>query len=319
MSFISEQLESKIGRRKLLALSGYASATLLGGGLLAGCGGSNNNGSSGSSDNVDVAVLNFALNLEYLEAEYYLRATRGTGLTTTDIGTGTSTTGVNAGTVTVKSGSTVVPFSAAIADYAAEIAADEEKHVKFLRSALKSSAVARPNIDLLNSFNGAAVAAGIGASFDPFADDLSFLLGAFIFEDVGVTAYKGAARLLKNKDYLEAAAGILAVEAYHAGAIRTLLSSPTFSAGIPIAQKISDLRDGADGAADLDQGVTLAGASNLVPTGANSIVYGRNTSQVLNIVYLGASTTKGGFFPSGTNGTIKTVVASDLSATGGIS
>ena len=163
----------------------------------------------------DADVLNFALNLEYLEANFYSYAVNGTPIAATST-TGTGTSGAATG------GRAVVFNDAVVQAYAQEIARDELNHVNFLRTALGSAAVAQPTIDVgiapNGAFSSAARAAGlIGATsaasptfFDPYASANNFLLGAFIFEDVGVTAYKGASPLITNKTYLEAAAGILA-------------------------------------------------------------------------------------------------------------
>lgn len=247
----------------------------------------------------DTDILNFALNLEYLEAEYYSYATTGAGIHAQGValsGQGTK------GDVIIKA-NPKVPFSdPAIEQYALEIAADELHHVEFLRSALGSAAVAQPEIDLKNSFTAAARAAGIvgpTGTFDPFANDTAFLLGSFIFEDVGVTAYHGAAPLVTSKAILSAAAGILGTEAYHAATVRTKIYEAGSDA-IDAAQLISNLRNELGGAG-LDQGVTLNGMTNIVPTDANGLVFARTVAEVLAIVYFSKTATKGGFFPNGVN------------------
>ncbi|HRE80239.1 MAG TPA: ferritin-like domain-containing protein [Opitutaceae bacterium] len=258
---------------------------------------------SASPSATDVAVLNFALNLEYLEAEYYTYAVSGVGIESMGVGINGSGT---LGPTTVKSSPQVAFTTASYQQYGAEIAADERAHVTFLRAAITAAGgtpVARPAINLRESFAAAAQAAGLGAGFDPFANEVNFLIGAFVFEDVGVTAYKGAAPLITNKTYLEAAAGILAVEAYHAGTVRTLLYSLGDTAR-QAAQAISDLRDSAGGS-EADEGVTKNGQANIVVADADGIAYSRSTRQVLNIVYLMAGASSGGFFPNGLNGDIR--------------
>ncbi|MBV9655285.1 MAG: ferritin-like domain-containing protein [Acetobacteraceae bacterium] len=257
----------------------------------------------------DVDILNFALNLEYLEAEFYQRAVYGVGLSGADTG--------GLGTQGGVTGGSQVPFrTAALQQGAAEIAADELAHVRFLRSALGDAAVAEPAIDLVGSFTNAAIAAGViqpGQTFNPFADEVSFLLGAFIFEDVGVTAYNGAAPLIHSRSYLGAAASILAVEAYHASEVRVALYALGLSEQ---AGKISALRAAASAAAAPegspaasgvpdDQGIVVNGVVNIVPTDANGLAFARTTAQVLNIVYLGGASAGFGFFPDRLNGNIR--------------
>ncbi|KQN25244.1 hypothetical protein ASE86_03040 [Sphingomonas sp. Leaf33] len=260
-------------------------------------------------------VLNFALNLEYLEAQFYYYASYGTGLPSSILG-GTGQPGS-----VIATGAGAVPFTdVAVRAYAREIADDERAHVEFLRGALSTAAVAQPAIDIsataTSAFSNAARAAGLigaGATFNPYADDNSFLLGAFIFEDVGVTAYKGAASaLMGNKTFLEAAAGILAAEAYHAAIVRTTLYSKGVPALIDATEAISNARDSLDGSSDLDQGIqpiadaSGASNSNIVPTNSDGLAFSRTAAQVLNIVYLNrAQVSLGGFFPAGVNGTIR--------------
>lgn len=248
----------------------------------------------------DASILNFALNLEYLEAEFYLRAT-GSALPdelTTGVG--------NRGEV---SGGKEVPFkNPVIRRFAEEIASDERQHVTFLRHALGGAAVARPTISLDHSFTQAARAAGLiaeGETFDAYANEVNFLFAAYLFEDVGVTAFKGAAPFIENKTYLDAAAGLLATEAYHAGIVRLALynqgviDDTVFAA----AQKISDVRGAVDHVGDDDQSIGTADTLNLVPTDENGGVFGRSPEHILNIVYLTPERAgSGGFYPDGLNG-----------------
>jgi hypothetical protein len=322
----TQQIDQVIvnGRRKMLALGGAA---------LAGLAFARVKLAEGQSTPAytDSDILNFALNLEYLESQFYTLATAGTTIDTAGIGIGAGTSATGGGTVVTKPGgpgSCLVPWTIpAIQAYATETAQEERNHVTFLRGALSTAAVAQPNLDLYNSFNTLATAAGIASTFDPFANDLDFLIGAYIFEDVGVTAYSGAAPLLTTPANLAAAAGILGVEAYHAGLVRTsiFIADPTGSLGLQgYTQEISATRNKLDGVATVDDiGVgfqtvsveatgTTNGAATIVDaqTGSPnySKTYSRTTTQVLQIVTgsanLPATGAKfmGAFFPMGLNG-----------------
>jgi hypothetical protein len=337
-------IESGVSRRKFLAGVG-ASAGAVAALNLAGCGGSANNGltvtpTTPTNTPTDADILNFALNLEYLEASFYLYAATGSGLQDSDTTAGSSSSYQTVGTVTAGDAAQVSGLTPAQQDILNEIAFEEQAHVRFLRSALGPAAIPMPDIDL-SFFGPLAVAAGIttaatgSGSFNPFSSFDYFLVGAFIFEDVGVTAYSGAAPLISaagvQAGYLTAAAGIMAVEAYHAGYVRTSLTGRAIAAGsasaypyLAAANLVEALRAtltvGASAAPSTSGSVettltlptSLTTPSSIVAaSAADAVGFARTVDQVLHIVYgsptVGAKS--GGFFPSGMNSIFATTTA----------
>lgn len=316
------------GRRRFLANTGMYTAGLMGSALLGAC---SDNDVFAQDDDVnpitDANILNFALNLEYLEAEFYLFAATGSGIPD-NMKTGTGTQGtVSGGKMVDFDAGGDSNFSTLVREYANEIAADEYQHVVTLRNALGDAAVAEPQITLDRAFRAA-----LGDDFDYAANPTNFLLAAFIFEDVGVTAYKGAAPLIQDPDKLSVAAGFLAAEAYHASLVRTVLYSQARFTGdqslFDTVQTISDTRDDlADPTTESDEGISprfiqlpdgsSRQGSNIVPLNTIGAAYGRTPGDVLNVVYLTpAEKAMGGFFPAGTNGRFKMSSAAPSSEMG---
>ena len=232
----------------------------------------------------DVDILNFALNLEYLEAEFYTVSTTGRTIDQTGIATsGTGNPGPTTGgkQISFEADGQKAESSGKLRAVAEELAFDEQQHVNLLRSALGSAAVAKPAINL----------DALGVGFDNFKQ---FLALARAFEDVGVSAYGGAAPLISDKTILATAARIALTEALHAGNIRLLVAE----------NNITDLASPID---TLDVPPPPAG-KNYFTVDDHALAIARVPGQVLHIVYHSweQGVSSGGFFPTGLNGTIIT-------------
>jgi hypothetical protein len=142
-------------------------------------------------------VLNFALTLEYLEAEFYV-------------------TGLASGVIA----STDVPAFQTISTH-------EAQHVEFLRNTIISlggTPVAKPRFDYSA---GNTASAGNNSMTGPFANVFTsyatYLAVSQTFEDTGVRAYKGQAGfLISSNEILRAALRIHSVEGRHASHVREI-------------------------------------------------------------------------------------------------
>ena len=247
-------------------------------------------------------VLNFALNLEYLEANFYIAASGAAPLSAADLGSSPGTvTSVPTGLSSVLDATTLAVATA--------LAQDERNHIEQLRAAITSlggTPISQPTIDL------------VGSTGVPIQSVEAFLVLSRIFTTVGNAAYAGAAQyLISNTTVLTQAAQILGAEAQHLGAINYLCAAN----GIPPALGFGPVTIGGIDGSDYPAGAGVNGAANtyfdVTPVSTTSgPAFGpaRTTAQILGIVYLATldasnppstGITSGGFFPVGFNGNIK--------------
>ncbi len=249
-----------------------------------------------AESSTDIDLFNFALNLEYLETDFYLR---GLGMTVDEV----FRTSLGA---PVKGGRKVQFSNPAREGMIKNIAGNEVAHIKFVRAITGSQASQRPPIDMDAGFAAVAAAAGL-SDFDPFGNEMDFFLGGMLFEDVGVSVLKGSARKLRSLTLRESAAGLLGSEGYHMGAIRSVIykMGDTWRSR---AAAISEFRDRLDGPQDLDQPpVKIGNMANITPANENGIALGRTPEHALNIIYGNPARgiMAGGFYPEGFNGRIR--------------
>jgi hypothetical protein len=197
-------LHTPIKRRSFFMYAGAtAGATAL---ALAGCKDDEVNAAS-SSPNVslgtgDFSVLHYAYTLEQLEAAFYAKVVSSAAATTTGLSTNELT-------------------------YFTRMAAHEAIHRDFLMRAIGRDFPNNGLVNITPNFDGINFAKRARDAGDT---KLGILDAAKAFEDLGVAAYNGAARLLKTSAYVGILGQIVSVEARHAAYVRNLLLPGSFAA-----------------------------------------------------------------------------------------
>ncbi|MEH3120746.1 MAG: ferritin-like domain-containing protein [Sphingomonas phyllosphaerae] len=267
----------------------------------------------------DISALNFALNLSYLQGQFFSYVVTG-GAVAAQIGTGA----IGAVTPGRK-----VKLDDATTALITEIGNDTRNVATPMRVIIGALAIGQPALDITGGTTGPFATvmqqAGVvatGASFDPYASEENMLYSAFYLKDTALAAYRGLLPLLTNRVVVQLFCGLIATEAHHAAVIRGLL----YARGATAAQ----MRTNADkiaafrrmlGGEKAGYGISGSTRTYTGPSGAATTVKHSNVTsadnngevgqctpeQVLAQLYLSrTAATQGGFFPVGVNGTFRT-------------
>jgi hypothetical protein len=266
----------------------------------------------------DRDVLNFLANTECLEATFNTYAAFGAGLPET----------LKPGPVL--GNNRKAALSPEVQSWAEEVALDEQGHVRMVREVNGyDQSVPCPPLDITGGFQkyfDRAVKKTSNPPFDPYKNDVNFLLATFSLEEIGATGDKGCILLASNPGVSNAISGLATSASYQSGVDRHHLwlrrneTVPEYGLTVAdIVMAISNYRDDLDGPAEVDQPLYNGNPNfiavptrniNLVPTDIRGLTFSRTPQQVLCIVTLGGGNNndltkaKGGFFPNGVNGNI---------------
>lgn len=149
----------------------------------------------------DASVLNYAYALEQLEAAFYAKVSAALPATT--------------------------GLSATETAYFTQVAAHEAIHRDFLKAAIVRDFAGKLLRDLTPNFDNIDFTKRVKLATDT---KLGILDAAKAFEDLGVAAYNGVAKLIKAPAYLVIAGQIVSVEARHAAYVRDLITPGSFAA-----------------------------------------------------------------------------------------
>lgn len=263
---------------------------------------------------VDIDSIEFPLNLEYLEAEFFLWSALGYGLDRAApelVGGGPAPVGAQKANLD--------PLARQIIE---EFAYQEVGHIRAIKKTVPG--FPRPQLNLtaanFGSIMNAALNTTLIPAFDPYANTVNYLLASYVIPYIGLTGYVGTNPNLQSPTAKRLVAGLLGVESGQDAVIRGLLFERLFEKVAPYPYTVAEFTDrisilrnslGHTGIADEGLSVPLAlGAEgkvkgNILAGDEYSLSYGRTPAQILGIVYSsGNESSPGGFYPRGADGRI---------------
>ncbi|KAK4588930.1 hypothetical protein RGQ29_019793 [Quercus rubra] len=262
----------------------------------------------------DVDLLEFPLNLEFLEAEFFLYGSLGYGLD-------------KVAPNLTQGGPTPIGAKQANLDHFTQdiikqFAFQEVGHLRAIQKKVKG--FPRPLLDLSKESFAKVVDTAFGGKltppFDPYANGINFLLASYLIPYVGLTGYVGTIPKLEAPDSRRLVAGLLGVESGQDAVIRAYLyehaQEKVKPYGLTVAEfthSFSELRDKLGHAGYKDEGLVVPlskGAEgevtgNVLAGDEDSVAFDRTAEEILRIVYATGNEHKpGGFYPKGGNGRI---------------